>query len=109
MCISNFTPQIEPGTLPSARASTTLRRTVPFFRCNRPAGIFVKKLNSASEPDSHDGRNPQAKDQNGEQQHAAPHAAHADEDADDKANQDFGDYQRHSCPVFGLCVTLLPC
>ena len=36
--------------LPMARAITTLRRTVPFLRCNRLAGIFVKKLNSASEP-----------------------------------------------------------
>src|ERR1039458_2197160 len=50
MCISSFTPPTEPGILPTASANTTLRRTVPFFRCNRPAGIFVKKLNSASEP-----------------------------------------------------------
>ena len=50
MCISNFTPAMEPGTLPRARASTTFRRTVPFFRCIRLAGIFVKKLKSASEP-----------------------------------------------------------
>src|SRR5579863_5609672 len=41
---------MEPGMLPTASARTTLRRTVPFLRCNRPAGILVKKLNSASEP-----------------------------------------------------------
>ena len=31
----------------------------------------------------------QAEDQNGEQQNAAAHAGHADEDTHDKANQDF--------------------
>src|ERR1700693_958225 len=36
--------------LPHASAITTFPRTVSFFKCNRPAGIFVKKLNSASEP-----------------------------------------------------------
>src|SRR6201993_3142064 len=50
MYMSRFTPPIEPGMLPTARAITTFRRTVPFFRCIRLAGILVKKLNSASEP-----------------------------------------------------------
>src|SRR5271169_3564737 len=50
MYISSLTPPMEPGMLPTASAMTTLRRTVPFVRCKRPAGIFVKKLNSASEP-----------------------------------------------------------
>src|SRR5258707_10438414 len=50
MWINTATPAAEPGTLPSARATTTLRRTVPFFRCSRPAGILVKKLKTASEP-----------------------------------------------------------
>ena len=81
---------MEPGMLPTASAITTLRRTVPFLRCSRLAGIFVKKLNSASEPTAMIGGHPQAEDQHGEQQHAAPHAAHADEDAHDKANQNFG-------------------
>src|SRR5579863_4724131 len=50
MCISNFTPVIDPGMLPIPRATTTLPRTVPFFKCRRLAGILVKKLKSASEP-----------------------------------------------------------
>src|SRR5713101_227394 len=36
--------------LPTAIASTTLFRTVPFHKCMMLAGIFVKKLNSASLP-----------------------------------------------------------
>src|SRR5215469_5789410 len=36
--------------LPQASAKTTFRRTVSFFKCIKLAGIFVKKLNSASEP-----------------------------------------------------------
>src|SRR5215469_5897357 len=55
MCISSFTPPIEPGTLPRASAATTCRRTVPFFRCMRLAGILVKKLNTASEPTANSG------------------------------------------------------
>src|ERR1700738_420215 len=50
MWVSRATPQTEPGMLPTARAITTLRRTVPFFRCKSPAGILVKKLKSASDP-----------------------------------------------------------
>src|SRR6202171_6364441 len=50
MWVSRATPQIEPGMLPTASAITTLRRTVPFFRCKSPAGILVKKLKSASDP-----------------------------------------------------------
>src|SRR6202043_3819773 len=36
--------------LPTAIASTTFFRTVPFHKCMMLAGIFVKKLNSASLP-----------------------------------------------------------
>src|SRR4030081_3235219 len=36
--------------LPTASAITTLRRTVPFFKCRSPAGILLKKLKSASDP-----------------------------------------------------------
>src|ERR1700676_428155 len=36
--------------LPTAIASTTFFRTVPFNKCMMLAGIFVKKLNSASLP-----------------------------------------------------------
>src|SRR5216683_7596847 len=50
MWVSKATPQTEPGMLPAASAITTLRRTVPFFRCKSPAGILVKKLKSASDP-----------------------------------------------------------
>src|SRR5580765_6106283 len=50
MYMSRFTPPMEPGTLPTASAMTTFRRTVPLFRCIRLAGIFVKKLNRASDP-----------------------------------------------------------
>src|SRR5215472_7216702 len=52
---------MEPGTLPHPRASTTLRRTVPFFRCKRLAGILVKKLNIASEPTATIGGYPRPK------------------------------------------------
>jgi hypothetical protein len=76
--------------LPTARAITTLRRTLPFLRCRRLAGILVKEIEQRVGTDRHDRRYLQAEDQNGEQQNAVPHAAHTDEDAHDKANQNFG-------------------
>ena len=51
MCMSSFTPTIEPGTLPSGQRQHDLARApCPFFRCTMLAGILVKKLKSASEP-----------------------------------------------------------
>ena len=102
MCISSLTPPIDPGMLPTASASTTLRRTVPFLRCKQAGGNFGEEVEQRVGTDGHDRRHPQAKDQNGEQQNAAPHAAHADEDAHDKANQNFGRYQWHSRSCFAL-------
>ena len=87
--MSKFTPPIEPGMLPSDRAITTFLRTVPFFRCIRLAGIFVKKLNSASEPTAMIGGTVQAKDQHGKQQDAAPHAGHSDQNTHNEPDQDF--------------------
>src|SRR6266849_1973226 len=49
-CWRKETPSSEPGMLPTAIASTTLRRTVRFHRCRAPAGILVRKLKSASDP-----------------------------------------------------------
>ena len=62
----------------------------------------MKKLKSASEPTATIGGHPQSEDQHGEQQNAAPHAGHADEDAHDKANQNFGCDQWHSRFLFAL-------
>src|SRR5581483_8540741 len=44
------TPRIEPGMLPAASARTTLRRTVPLFRCTMPEPILVTRLKTASDP-----------------------------------------------------------
>ncbi len=45
--INVLTPQMEPGTLPTANASTTFRLTVPLFGCMKLAGTLVKKLKKA--------------------------------------------------------------
>ena len=49
-CARKVTPRIEPGMLPTASATTTLRRTVPLRRCIHPEPIFVTKLKTASDP-----------------------------------------------------------
>ena len=49
-CINKRTPTTDPGTLPLARASTTLRRTVPLRKWSQPDPILVTKLKTASEP-----------------------------------------------------------
>src|ERR1700722_14084925 len=61
MNTSSRTPAMDPGTLPTASAITTLRRTVPLLRCMMLAGILVKKLNSASEPTDTIGEYPRPK------------------------------------------------
>src|SRR5580704_10971576 len=41
---------MDPGTLPTANARTTLRRTVPLRKCTQLEPILVKKLKTASDP-----------------------------------------------------------
>ena len=90
MCISNFTPQIDPGTLPTASAMTTFPLHGPFFQVQQAGGNFREEIKQCVRTDRDDCRNFESENQHGEQQYAAPHAAQADENADDKANQDFG-------------------
>ncbi len=67
----------------------------------------MKKLNSASEPTATIAGYPKPKISTGSMQNAAPHAAHSDENADDKANQNFGRYQWHGRFRFTLLPGLL--
>ena len=76
--------------LPTASAITTLRRTVPFPQVHDARGYFGEEVKNRIRTDRHDRGHFQPEDENGEQQHAAPHSTQADENADDKANQNFG-------------------
>ena len=56
----------------------------------------MKKLNSASEPTATIAGTRKPKISTGSSRTPPPTPAHADEDADDKANQDFGCQQWHN-------------
>ena len=78
--------------LPSAKREDNLAADRSLFQVQQAGWDFGEEVEQRVGTDCHDRRYPQAEDQNGEQQNAAPHAAHADEDAHNKANQDFGCY-----------------
>ena len=61
-----------------------------FLEMQQAGGDFREEIEQRVGTDRHDRGYPQAKDQNREQQNAAPHSGHSDEDTDDKANQNFG-------------------
>ena len=61
-----------------------------FLEMQQAGGDLGEEVEQRVGTDRHDCGHPQAKDQNGEQQNAAPHPGHSDEDADNKANQNFG-------------------
>jgi len=73
-----------------------------FLKVQQASRDFREEVEERVGADGHDGLYLQAKNQNREQQNAAPHPAHADEDAHNKANQNFGRYQWHSGALFAL-------
>ncbi len=58
--------------LPAARATTTLRRTVPLRKCTQTGRDFREEIEERIRPDRNDRRNAQDENQKRQQQHAAP-------------------------------------
>ena len=98
---------MEPGMLPDRQRDHDLAAHRAFLKVQQAGGDFREEIEQRVGADGHDRRHPQAKDQNREQQNAAPHAGHADEHADDKANQNFGCEQWHNRSGFILPPGLL--
>src|SRR5271163_30291 len=75
------------------------------LQVEQSGGDFREELEYRVGTDGHDRRIAQAEDQHGEHENTTPHPGHADEDADDEANQNFGRQYGHSW--FPWCLTFL--
>src|SRR5258708_35185765 len=67
-----------------------------FFQMQESSRNLGEEVEQCIGSNGHDRRHFQTEDQYGEQQNAAPHTGQANENADDKANQDFDRDQVHS-------------
>lgn len=89
---------MDPGALPAASATTTLRRTEPLRKCNKPAGILVKKLMRGVRTYSNNRGHAEAEDENRQKENTAAEAGHPDQGARDETDSDFDCEQSdHNC------------